>query len=381
MDESHEGRKKKWRSMMRKGIQLISLGVIALCIASYALFALNLLDRPFFPFSNFNPYGGISLLFHAMTDGDFRWEGLGSAASLTLAIVVSAIIGGRFFCKNLCPLGTIQDICNVGSTKLGLKQKSLDGKSQRLLYLKYFVMLGAAFSVIAGVGSTIAAFSPWSALLSLGTMNAVAGYLWQGAVVLGFLCVIALFVPRFFCRVLCPLGAFQGLLVAMGMYRTKPEMKCGCQECVGCAECKPVNEEAMILGKAMSQKSYLILMLIVFFGIWYLVPQGSDFFQQNLLGQGQQQGSVLNLKDGIYEGQGQGFRGKMTVEVVVSQDKIEKISILSHEESPGWYEEVFATLPKEMIKEQRVEVDSITGATFTSQGLKDAVENALEGNK
>lgn len=113
-------------------------------------------------------------------------------------------------------------------------------------------------------------------------------------------------------------------------------------------------------------------MLILFLVIWLGIPE--------LLPGGQMVESIPagTLKDGTYQGEAKGFAGKIKTEVGIKEGKIEYIKVLEHNESRGWYEEVFLTLPKEMVKKQRIHVDVISGATKTSKGLMKSVENAVK---
>lgn len=58
--------------------------------------------------------------------------------------------------------------------------------------------------------------------------------------------------------------------------------------------------------------------------------------------------------------------------------KITNIEIVSHNESPGFYEGSFETVPEEIISSQSTDVDTVSGATFSSKGIINAVEDALQ---
>lgn len=82
--------------------------------------------------------------------------------------------------------------------------------------------------------------------------------------------------------------------------------------------------------------------------------------------------------DGVYTGSARGFKSTIKVEVIVENGLINTINVLSHRESRGYYEEVFDTFPTEVVEKQSTDLDIITGATYTSRGFLNAVENALE---
>lgn len=85
--------------------------------------------------------------------------------------------------------------------------------------------------------------------------------------------------------------------------------------------------------------------------------------------------------DGEYEGFGVGYRPGLRVKVSVFEDKIKDVEILSHRETRGYYEESFELIPSQIIERQSTDVDSISGATDTVDGIVSAVENALRKAK
>ena len=80
--------------------------------------------------------------------------------------------------------------------------------------------------------------------------------------------------------------------------------------------------------------------------------------------------------EGTFEGTGKGHNGEIKVAVTFSKDRIEKIEVLDHKESLGIFEAPVDKIPKEIIEEQSLTADLIAGATVTSKGLLEAIENA-----
>lgn len=66
------------------------------------------------------------------------------------------------------------------------------------------------------------------------------------------------------------------------------------------------------------------------------------------------------------------------MEVEVSADRIEAVSILSHNESRGVCEAAFEQIPAEILRQGTPYVELVAGATLTSQGVIDAAAQALE---
>lgn len=84
--------------------------------------------------------------------------------------------------------------------------------------------------------------------------------------------------------------------------------------------------------------------------------------------------------DGTHEGEGQGM-STIKVSVTVEEGKITDVQVLEHEESEGYSEEALKDIPALIVEKNSTDVDAISGATLTSDGIKEAVKNALDGAK
>ena len=83
-------------------------------------------------------------------------------------------------------------------------------------------------------------------------------------------------------------------------------------------------------------------------------------------------------EDGTYTGEAQGFGGPVSMEVVIEDGKITEVNVLSAEKEDGAYFAMAEDIIPAIIEAQSAEVDTISGATFSSTGIKDAVTIALE---
>lgn len=81
---------------------------------------------------------------------------------------------------------------------------------------------------------------------------------------------------------------------------------------------------------------------------------------------------------GIFEGNGSGFGGELKLEVTVTDGKMEKIDVISHHESSVVYNRAIPIITERIIEAQTPEVDSVSGATFTSYAVKSAVAQAMK---
>jgi len=81
-------------------------------------------------------------------------------------------------------------------------------------------------------------------------------------------------------------------------------------------------------------------------------------------------------RDGTYYGSGTGFAGTVTVKVVISGGKIASIDVTSHSDGTSYMNQASALLAS-IIATQSTNVDTVSGATYSSVGLIEAVRNAL----
>ncbi|SDB22624.1 FMN-binding domain-containing protein [Pseudobutyrivibrio sp. YE44] len=88
------------------------------------------------------------------------------------------------------------------------------------------------------------------------------------------------------------------------------------------------------------------------------------------------EGDKKELKDGLYRGTAKGFKSDITVEVKVSNGKIESINVVNQNDTERFWQKAVAIIDS-IINNQSTEVDTVSGATYSSKGIKEAIENAL----
>ena len=89
-------------------------------------------------------------------------------------------------------------------------------------------------------------------------------------------------------------------------------------------------------------------------------------------------GGSTNYKDGTYTGEADGFGGPIQVKVTVENGEITDIEVVSAEKEDGAYLTMAMDVIPNLIEAQSADVDTISGATFSSTGIINAVEAALE---
>lgn len=85
--------------------------------------------------------------------------------------------------------------------------------------------------------------------------------------------------------------------------------------------------------------------------------------------------------DGTYTGEAQGYGGPVKMEVTIENGQITDCTVLSAEKEDTAYFDAAQGVIDEVLDEQTAEVDTVSGATFSSRGILGAVEDALEQAK
>jgi polyferredoxin len=149
-------------------------------------------------------------------------------------VAVALLFWGRgVFCGWLCPFGALQELLSEGARKLGIKQIQVSfAVHERLWPIKYIIFL-ALFAI--SLNSVTAAFKgaeiePFKTVITLRFMREWP-FVVFALVVLG----LGLFVERWYCRYLCPLGAALAIPARLSMFDwLKRRPQCG-TECNVCA--------------------------------------------------------------------------------------------------------------------------------------------------
>lgn len=83
-------------------------------------------------------------------------------------------------------------------------------------------------------------------------------------------------------------------------------------------------------------------------------------------------------KDGTFTGSASGYHGTVKVSVTIKNNKIKSIKILENHDDAAYFNRAKGILLPLMIKKQSTNVDAVSGATFSSNGIIKAVRNALK---
>lgn len=152
---------------------------------------------------------------------------------LTGYVALSLVLWGRgVFCGWLCPFGALQELLNKLARLVAVPQLTIPASIQARLWLvKYVIAAGLiAIAFISMSTATIAAeIEPFKTAISLHFDRS-----WPYVLYAGLLLGAGLFVERFFCRFLCPLGAvlaIAGRFHLLDTLKRRPECGNPCHIC------------------------------------------------------------------------------------------------------------------------------------------------------
>ncbi len=162
-------------------------------------------------------------------------------------LMLFGVVLGRLVCGLLCPFGLVQDLLHkIPSPKLKVPKKI----DRPLRWLKYMVLAVMVILLPAFAAADTSVTPPYFCkyLCPAGTLGGgipllaanpslrvLVGALFSWKVLVMALILLAcVFIPRAFCRYLCPLGAFYSLFNRFSFYR----MELDRDKCVGCKKCE-----------------------------------------------------------------------------------------------------------------------------------------------
>jgi polyferredoxin len=178
---------------------------------------------------------------------------LTTALAWAVVLAVLTLIFGRFFCGWLCPMGTLHHVLGWVGRLRRVPDRVTQNLPRPAYRLKYFILIGLLVAALLGsnqVGLLDPIAFSWRAfatvLVPAGSNLAFGIY--QGERHFHFSTLIAalfvaalslnLFVPRLYCRLLCPLGALLGLFARFSLFRLQKSAEL-CKDCNVCgADCQ-----------------------------------------------------------------------------------------------------------------------------------------------
>ena len=350
-------------------------------------------------------FSGVGSIYTAIITGTFVFSEQAGNILLAAAAFLITALWGRFFCGFICSFGAMQDLLwQVG--KRFIHKPLVSERVDRVLkYLKYLVLMFIVIGVwTPGIGSETV-WSPWTVFGMYASpwkgIPTELMFLSVGGALMLIIIVGSVFVERFFCKYLCPLGALFSLTSRFRLFRIKkPSSACGncrmcarqcsmaipmyrydeirsgeCIDCMRCTEaCRRDNVKASAIPAVSGSLAAGALAGVTFMGN---IAKTDTPVIPNEPAAVVSTEAVGKYNDGVYQGIARGYRGTIEVAVTVSSGMITDITVESGHDDREYLNMAASRIIPAIIEQQDTDVDTVSGATYSSRGIIEAVEDAL----
>ena len=355
-------------------------------------------------------FAAVGNIVSCIYKGNISWESVKYSVWMLLATVPATVLVGRFFCGFFCSFGAVQDLLWLGSHRLRALfpgKRNLKKADRIFRFAKYAVLFYFIIFIWSGV-TAVKTAGPWQVFgqyVSFGHWPGLKLLLSVGGVLLLLIFIGSLFVQRFFCRYFCPMGAIYSLIsqtsflkidkpregcgkchlctskCTMGMDLTKKDRIAG-GECISCQKCVSWcpkgnvhfrSRYGVLIGVGVTCATIMVSQLLIAGNL--AKEKTADSVKKTA-----ENDAGGNFQNGIYTGTGEGYRGKVTVTVKVADGKITELVLDDYADDKSYMERAKNRIFQEMISRQNTDVDAVSGATYSSNGLIEAVNKAL-GNE
>ena len=335
------------------------------------------------------PFGGLESLYSLIFHGQYLNRIFISSFILLGITVILVLVSGRSFCGWICPLGTIQGLMGALGNKLLKRKKTLSQKKDnKIRWLRYLVLI--IFTVGAWYGGKllIRPYDPWVAWMHLTDISEAIFEFPIAFIILILSIILSVFIPRIFCRYLCPMGIFLALVNRISPYKlVKNEETCiDCKlcdrkcpvgidisnqkvidktECLSCGECVPVCPVPKTLEFKLGKKNTIspmtmgLIVIVMFFGIIGFT-KAIGIYKSSY-------GSIEQLKES----------GNLKPEEIKGFMTIQDITYLYDLESDTLYKYLELDHAKVTINTKLKDISSVTNTPFETDSVRFVVARLL----
>ena len=352
-------------------------------------------------------FAAVGNIVSCIYKGNISWESVKYSVWMLLTTVPATVLVGRFFCGFFCSFGAVQDLLWLGSHRLRALfpgKRNLKKADRIFRFAKYAVLFYFIIFVWSGVTAvkTAGLWQVFGQYVSFGHWPGLKPLLSVGGILLLVIFIGSLFVQRFFCRYFCPMGAIYSLISQTSFLKIdKPREECGkCHlctskctmgmdltkkdriaggECISCQKCVSWcpkgnvhfrSRYGVLIGVGVTCATIMVSQLLIAGNL--AKEKTADSVKKTA-----ENDAGGNFQNGIYTGTGEGYRGKVTVTVKVADGKITELVLDDYADDKSYMERAKNRIFQEMISRQNTDVDAVSGATYSSNGLIEAVNKAL----
>jgi Fe-S-cluster-containing hydrogenase component 2 len=203
------------------------------------------------------PYGALESLYALMLTGTFIQKIYTGTLILLGITLLIAILFRRSFCGLLCPFGALQELFARIGKKVFRKRPVVPAKADKYLrYLKFAVLMLTVFMAWRLGRLWMSSYDPYAAF---GHITAIPATLAEdplsiiGFILLGVTLLGSLVYDRFFCKYLCPAGAFYAIIGKISPTRIERNNDI-CVHCNLCTKACPVNLDVAKMDRVTSME-------------------------------------------------------------------------------------------------------------------------------
>ena len=371
-----------------------------------------------FPGLFLSAFNAVKDVTTALVSGSYHFPDLAGQTVMLAIMFLMTALWGRFFCGYLCSFGAVQDLTAWISRLLHGRHSVSPGTDKALKHLKYAVLAAIVIPLWILQLPVDTGLSPWGvfgAITSLNPSAILSAIPTIGFAVLILIFIGSFFVERMFCRYLCPLGAALSLVSFFRIFRIRRDTdacsRCGlcskkcpmginihdrrtvssgecinCMRCIGSCRRSAINSDphpALAGTAAAAVMCGLVSVGNIAVSKAYATESPADPPDDALIGSVAVSGTddtqtAWQYADGTYTGTGDGLRGEINVSVTVENGLISDITVLSHRDDLEFFRKAQNGVVADILKQQTADVDTVSGATFSSKGIIDAVAEALD---
>nr|WP_316626352.1 FMN-binding protein [uncultured Ruminococcus sp.] len=357
-------------------------------------------------------FSALGAIWKSILSSTFRFDEQAANILLLAVVFIVTAVWGRFFCGFICSFGALQDLLWLGGRNLPFRPVFSQKVDRVLKYLKYAVLLFIVIGVwtFGITGDTV--WSPWTIFGMYASpwkgVPSQAMFLSVGGLLLLLTIIGSLLIERFFCKYLCPLGALFTLASHFRVFKLKRDSascsgscrvcsrKCSMSiplyqydkvrsgECIDCMKCTTACARGNINAEPVAAVSGTLAAAAIagvsFVGTLPIISTSSAVSadpNESATAAIETATQAGKFKNGSYVGYGTGFRGSIEVTVLVSDGAISEIAVNHSSDDSEFFAQAEQKVIPAIIAAQDTNVATVSGATFSSQGIIDAVADAL----
>ncbi len=218
-------------------IRWIVTGVILVAITALTIARLYLPEGKSLPSVDaLCPFGGLETIFSLVSGSGFVKHTVLTSLILLAGALVITLLFRRSFCGQICPLGTLQRVFGKLGGRLFHKRPEIPKSVDRIArYLKYGVLIFFIVWTWRAASLVMRPYDPWVAYAHITSAQLFTEF-GIGFAVLVVSLIGSLIYERFFCKYLCPMGAFLGLFSKLSVFGIRRNA----DVCIDCKRCDKI---------------------------------------------------------------------------------------------------------------------------------------------